>query len=184
MTSGSPTRNPIFQRGIIFSVIVFIFILFFPLLSFLVTYIDNTTMLTANGLWKSLDIQKWYENSPDKRFMPAEILYEPTYGLLSHFLPDSLFLFQKMPIVNSFFGALTLSFYFFLIYIFTSSIWVSFLGVVFHLGLAFFLGLNITSEANLFFLRHSIICFILSISLDSVISGIAGHYACYSILGQ
>ncbi|NIO83578.1 MAG: hypothetical protein GTN53_23725, partial [Candidatus Aminicenantes bacterium] len=78
--------------------------------------------------------------------MPAEILYEPTYGLLSHLLPDSLYLFQKMPILNSFFGALALSFYFFLIYILTSNIWASFFGVVFHLGMAFFLGLNITSE--------------------------------------
>jgi hypothetical protein len=103
-------------------------------------------MLTANGLWKVPEIQKWYQNSPDKRFMPAEILYEPTYALLSHLLPDSLLLFQKMPIVNSFFGALALSFYFFLIYILTSNIWASFFGVVFHLGMAFFLGLNITSE--------------------------------------
>jgi hypothetical protein len=144
MTSSSQLTNNNYSRGLILSAIIFIF--FFLLLSYVVSYIDNTTMLTANGLWKVPEIQKWYQNSPDKRFMPAEILYEPTYALLSHLLPDSLLLFQKMPIVNSFFGALALSFYFFLIYILTSNIWASFFGVVFHLGMAFFLGLNITSE--------------------------------------
>ena len=133
-----------YKHGLMGSAITFV--IFFLLLIYVVSYIDNTTMLTANGLWKISEIQKWYQNSPDKRFMPAEILYEPTYALLSHLLPDHLFLFQKMPMVNSFFGALALSFYFFLIYILTFNIWASFLGVVFHLGMAFFLGLNITSE--------------------------------------
>jgi hypothetical protein len=144
MTLTAQPTNHNYWRGLKLSAITFI--ASFLLLSFVVSYIDNTAMLTANGLWKTQEIEKWYENSPDKRFIPAEILYEPTYALLSHLLPDSLFLFQKMPIVNSFFGALALSFYFFLIYILTLNIWASFLGVVFHLGMAFFLGLNITSE--------------------------------------
>ena len=126
------------QHGIIIFTISLVYFLAEYLL------INNTNLLSADGLWKSTIILSWFNG--EYNMISKNYLYFPIFALLSNTLPDTLYIFQKIAIINCFFSAWSNIYIFFLVYLLTKQKDISVFSVIIHSGLGYVLGETVTSQ--------------------------------------
>jgi hypothetical protein len=77
----------------------------------LIVFFDNANRATTNGLWKSIDVARWVDGTPDRFTDAANLLYYPVIGALVRALPEAAFgtVWQRMAFVNAFLAAIVLA---------------------------------------------------------------------------
>lgn len=109
--------------------------------------LDNTNLVTTNGLWKSIPMREWVEET-SYSLDPANLLYYPLNSSLIRLFPEELFgpVWRRMAFLNTVYGGLAIS----LTYMLMRSLSVSFVpalaAALFQLCCGFFFALSITSE--------------------------------------
>ena len=113
----------------------------------LFAYLDNTNINTTNGLWKSLRVKEWVENSPGKYIDNANVLLFPVNGLIVRYMPEWVGpVYRRMAMLNCFYGALGVAALYALLRGLSISRIASACGAIFQAGCAFFLICAISSE--------------------------------------
>ena len=76
-----------------------------------IVYYDNAHRATTNGLWKSIDVARWVDRTPDRFTDGPNLLYYPAVGALVRALPAEVFgtIWQRMAFVNALLGGVVLS---------------------------------------------------------------------------
>jgi hypothetical protein len=117
------------------------------LLTVILVSIDNTNLVTTNGLWKSLDVSKWYEGITHP-VDESNLLYFPVTGYALRLFPEALFgpVWRRMAFLNAIWAGMALGCLFLLLRGLGMSRFVAAMGALFQAGCAFFLALSITSE--------------------------------------
>jgi len=112
-------------------------------------WLQNSTFITTNGLWKSFAVAHWADWSPERTAFKANILYYPLTGLLARLIPESIGgpVWRRMALINTFWAGLILgTVYLFARRALSCSREVALQTALFHMGGAFFLALGLTNE--------------------------------------
>ncbi len=121
--------------------------------SFLVgftVWLENVHILTANGMYKSIQAEPWINDYWHARLDPANYLYFPLYGVSAHLL-DMLGIlpgkaWQQFAYLNDLWAGLCIVVVYAFVHRLTGSALVAALAALFHLGSGFVVGLAVTSE--------------------------------------
>ncbi len=116
----------------------------------LIAWLQNVHIITANGMYKSIQAEPWIADPSTARLDPSNYLYFPLYGALCRLL-DTLGIDRGVPWrqlawLNAYFASLATAFVFAFARQATGSSGVAALAAVFHLGCGFVLLLSVISE--------------------------------------
>ncbi len=116
----------------------------------LIVWLQNVHILTANGMYKSIEAEPWIHDFAGARLDYANYLYFPLYGALCKLL-DAIGILRGVPwkqfaYLNAFWASLCIVFVYAFFHRLTGSIVASVLATLFHLGTGFFLLLSVISE--------------------------------------
>ncbi|MBS0520313.1 MAG: hypothetical protein JSR90_16575 [Proteobacteria bacterium] len=115
-----------------------------------IAWLQNVHILTANGMYKSIQAEPWIHDFAHARLDQSNYLYFPLYGFLAHLL-DLLGIlkgvaWKQFAYLNAFWASLCLVFVYAFLLRLTGRVAVALLGTLFHLGTGFFLLLSVISE--------------------------------------
>jgi hypothetical protein len=116
----------------------------------MIGWLQNVHILTANGMYKSIEAEPWIHDFAHARLDPSNYLYFPLYGVMAHLL-DQLGILRGVPwkqfaYLNAFWASLCIVFVYAFFHRLTGSIAATVLATLFHLGTGFFLLLSVISE--------------------------------------
>ena len=116
----------------------------------LIAWLQNVHIVTANGMYKSIQAEPWIADPSTARLDPSNYLYFPLYGALCRLL-DTLGIDRGVPWrqlawINAFFASLATAIVFAFARHVTGNGRVAALAAVFHLGCGFVLLLSVISE--------------------------------------
>jgi hypothetical protein len=116
----------------------------------LIGWLQNVHILTANGMYKSIQVEPWIANPPSRGSTTSNYLYFPLYGALCRLL-DVLGIQRGVPwkqlaYINAFWASLCIVFVYAFVHCVTKSVAASVLAAIFHFGCGFFLLLAVISE--------------------------------------
>jgi hypothetical protein len=126
------------------------FVLSLLFLAGLIGWLQNVHIITANGMFKSIQAEPWIADFRHARLDPSNYLYFPLYGLLAKLL-DALGILQgvawkQFAYLNAFWASLAIVFVYAFVLRVTGSIAVAVLAALFHLGSGTFLLLGVINE--------------------------------------
>ena len=126
------------------------FVLSFAFLVGFTAWLQNVHILTANGMYKSIQAEPWINDYWHARLDPSNYLYFPLYGASAHLLDMLGFLpgraWQQFAYLNDFWASLCVVVVYLFVHRLTGSALVAALAALFHLGSGFVIGLAVTSE--------------------------------------
>ncbi|MDP2332813.1 MAG: hypothetical protein Q8M19_19165 [Reyranella sp.] len=130
--------------------LVLAFVLSLLLLVGLIGWLQNVHILTANGMYKSIQAEPWIADPATARLDASNYLYFPLYGALCRLL-DGLGIERGVPwkqfaYLNAFWASLCIVFVYAFVHRATQSARAAVLASVFHFGCGFFLLLAVISE--------------------------------------
>ena len=116
----------------------------------LIDWLQNVHIITANGMYKSIQAEPWIADPAHARLDPSNYLYFPLYGALARGL-DALGILRGVPwkqfaYLNALWASLAIVFVYAFVYRVTASTWAATLAACFHFGCGFFLLLAVISE--------------------------------------
>jgi hypothetical protein len=116
----------------------------------LIGWLQNVHIITANGMYKSIQAEPWIADPARARLDPSNYLYFPLYGALCRVL-DGLGIDRGVPWrqfawLNAFFASLASVIVYAFAHRLTASARAAALATVFHLGCGFVLLLSVISE--------------------------------------
>ena len=116
----------------------------------LVAWLQNVHIVTANGMYKSIQAELWIANPATARLDPSNYLYFPLYGALCRLL-DAMNIDRGVPWrqfawANAFFASLATATVYAFAHRVTGSARAAALTALFHLGCGFVLLLAVISE--------------------------------------
>jgi hypothetical protein len=116
----------------------------------LITWLQNVHIITANGMYKSIQAEPWIADPGHARLDPSNYLYFPLYGALAHGL-DRLGILIGVPwkqfaYLNALWASVAVTFIYGFVHRVTGNVWAAALAAAFHLGCGFFLLLAVISE--------------------------------------
>jgi hypothetical protein len=114
----------------------------------LIGWLQNVHIITANGMYKSIQAEPWIAAPGLARLDPSNYLYFPLYGALP---APTLGILRGVPwkqfaYLNAFWASLSVVFVHAFVHRVTASAGAAALAAVFHLGCGFFLLLAVISE--------------------------------------
>ncbi|HEU5096584.1 MAG TPA: hypothetical protein VFT77_15580 [Reyranella sp.] len=116
----------------------------------LIGWLQNVHILTANGMYKSIQAEPWIHDFADARLDYANYLYFPLYGALSKLLDAIGILrgtaWKQFAYLNAFWASLCIVFVYAFFHRLTGNVVVTVLATLFHLGTGFVLLLSVISE--------------------------------------
>lgn len=130
--------------------LVLAFALSLALLAGLIGWLQNVHIVTANGMYKSIQAEPWIADPAQARLDPSNYLYFPLYGAMSRLL-DVLGIARGVPwkqfaYLNAFWASLATVFVYAFAYHFAGSARVAALAALFHLGCGTVLLLSVINE--------------------------------------
>ncbi|SJZ39255.1 hypothetical protein SAMN02745126_00839 [Enhydrobacter aerosaccus] len=127
-----------------------VFILSLLFLTAMIAWLQNVHILTANGMYKSIQAEPWIHDFAHARLDQSNYLYFPLYGFLAHLLDLAGILkgvaWKQFAYLNAFWASLCLVCVYAFVLRFTGSVTTAILATLFHLGTGFFLLLAVISE--------------------------------------
>ena len=116
----------------------------------LIGWLQNVHIITANGMYKSIQAEPWIANPATARLDPSNYLYFPLYGALCRVL-DAMNIDRGVPWrqfawLNAFFASIATAIVHAFAYRVTGSARAAALTALFHLGCGFVLLLAVISE--------------------------------------
>lgn len=119
-------------------------------LSGLIGWLQNVHIVTANGMYKSIQAEPWIADFAHARLDPSNYLYFPLYGASSR-LFDALGLLRGMAwkqfaYFNAFWASVGVVVVYAFVHRVTGSAWTAALASLFHLGSGFVLLLSVINE--------------------------------------
>ena len=116
----------------------------------LIAWLQNVHIITANGMYKSIQAEPWIADPSRARLDPSNYLYFPLYGALCRLL-DWLGIERGVPwrqfaCLNAFFASLATVIVYAFVHRLTGSVRAAALAAAFHLGCGFVLLLSVISE--------------------------------------
>jgi len=116
----------------------------------LIGWLQNVHILTANGMYKSIQAEPWIADPATARLDPSNYLYFPLYGALCRLL-DALGIERGVPwkqlaYLNAFWASLSVVVVYALVHRLTQDARAATLAALFHFGCGFFLLLAVISE--------------------------------------
>jgi hypothetical protein len=126
------------------------FVLSLLVLIGLIDWLQNVHIITANGMYKSIQAEPWIADPAHARLDPSNYLYFPLYGALARTL-DALGILRGVPwkqfaYLNALWASLAVVFVYAFVHRVTGSAWAAVLAACFHFGCGFFLLLALISE--------------------------------------
>ncbi len=126
------------------------FVLSLIVLCGLIAWLQNVHIITANGMYKSIQAEPWIADPAHARLDPSNYLYFPLYGALARVL-DALGILRGVPwkqfaYLNAFWASLSVVFVYAFVHRVTASAAAATLAACFHFGCGFFLLLAVISE--------------------------------------
>jgi hypothetical protein len=130
--------------------LVLAFVLSLLVLVGLIGWLHNVHILTANGMYKSIQAEPWIADPATARLDSSNYLYFPLYGALCRLL-DALGVERGVPwkqlaYLNALWASLCIVFVYAFVHRVTQSARAAVLAAVFHFGCGFFLLLAVISE--------------------------------------
>ena len=126
------------------------FLLTLLFLTGLIGWLQNVHILTANGMYKSIEAEPWIHDFAQARLDYANYLYFPLYGALCKLLDAIGILrgvaWKQLAYLNALWASLCIVFVYAFFYRLTGNIVVAVLATLFHLGTGFVLLLSVISE--------------------------------------
>src|SRR5471032_1921819 len=125
------------------------FVLSFSFLLGFSAWLQNVHIITANGMYKSIQAEPWIADPAHARLDPSNYLYFPLYGALARGL-DALGILRGVPwkqfaYLNALWASLCIVFVYAFVHRVTASAWAAALAACFHFGCGFFLLLALIS---------------------------------------
>ncbi len=116
----------------------------------LIGWLQNVHILTANGMYKSIQAEPWIADPATARLDPSNYLYFPLYGALCRLL-DALGIERGVPwkqlaYLNAFWASLCVVVVYAFVHRLTQDVRAAALAALFHFGSGFFLLLAVISE--------------------------------------
>lgn len=126
------------------------FVLSLLVLSGLIAWLDNVHIISANGMYKSIQGEPWITEFSNARLDQSNYLFFPLYGALCKVL-DALGILRGVPwkqyaYLNAFWASLGTVVVYAFVHRLTSDTRVAVLASIFHLGCGFVLLLSVISE--------------------------------------
>ena len=116
----------------------------------LIGWLQNVHIVTANGMYKSIQAEPWIADPAGARLDPSNYLYFPLYGVLCRGLDwldiDHGVPWRQFAYLNAFFASLATIVVYALVHRLTGSARTAAFAAVFHLGCGFVLLLSVISE--------------------------------------
>jgi hypothetical protein len=136
-------RTPAWQLLLVFAISLLV-------LCGLIDWLQNVHIITANGMYKSIQAEPWIADPAHARLDPSNYLYFPLYGALARGL-DALGILHGVPwkqfaYLNALWASLSIVFVYAFVHRVTASAWAAALAACFHFGCGFFLLLAVISE--------------------------------------
>ncbi len=116
----------------------------------LIGWLQNVHILTANGMYKSIQAEPWIADPATARLDSSNYLYFPLYGALCRLL-DAVGIQRGVPwkqlaYLNAFWASLCIVFVYAFVLQATKSVAAAVFATIFHFGCGFFLLLAVISE--------------------------------------
>ncbi len=116
----------------------------------LIAWLQNVHIITANGMYKSIQAEPWIADPSHARLDPSNYLYFPLYGALCRLL-DAIGIDRGVPWrqfawLNAFFASLATTIVYAFVHRVTGSARAAALAAGFHFGCGFVLLLSVISE--------------------------------------
>lgn len=126
------------------------FVLSLLVLSGLIAWLDNVHIISANGMYKSIQGEPWITEFSNARLDPSNYLFFPLYGAMCKAL-DALGILRGVPwkqyaYLNAFWASLGTVVVYAFVQRLTGDVRAAILASVFHLGCGFVLLLSVISE--------------------------------------
>ena len=116
----------------------------------LIAWLQNVHIITANGMYKSIQAEPWIADPSRARLDPSNYLYFPLYGALCRLLDwlgvDRGVPWRQFAWLNAFFASLATVIVYAFVHRLTGSVRAAALAAAFHLGCGFVLLLSVISE--------------------------------------
>jgi hypothetical protein len=116
----------------------------------LIAWLQNVHIVTANGMYKSIQAEPWIADPARARLDPSNYLYFPLYGALCRLLDwigiDRGVPWRQFAWLNAFFASLATTIVYAFVHRLTGSARAAALAAVFHFGCGFVLLLSVISE--------------------------------------
>ena len=116
----------------------------------LIAWLQNVHIITANGMYKSIQAEPWIADPSRARLDPSNYLYFPLYGALCRLLDwlgvDRGVPWRQLAWLNAFFASLATVIVYVFVYRLTGSARAAVLAACFHFGCGFVLLLSVISE--------------------------------------
>src|SRR5215212_603227 len=126
------------------------FVLSLLFLAGLIAWLQNVHIITANGMYKSIQAEPWIADPSRARLDPSNYLYFPVYGALCRLLDwlgiDRGVPWRQFAWLNAFFASLATVVVHPFIHRLTRSVRAAALAACFHFGCGFVLLLSVISE--------------------------------------
>ncbi len=116
----------------------------------LIAWLHNVHIITANGMYKSIQAEPWIADPARARLDPSNYLYFPLYGALARLL-DALGILRGVPwkqfaYLNAFWASLAVVFVYAFVHRLTGNARVAACTACFHLGCGYVLLLSVINE--------------------------------------
>ena len=116
----------------------------------LIAWLQNVHIITANGMYKSIQAEPWIADPARARLDPSNYLYFPLYGALCRLLDwvgiDRGMPWRQFAWLNAFFASLATTIVYAFVHRLTGSVRAAVLAACFHFGCGFVLLLSVISE--------------------------------------
>ena len=116
----------------------------------LIAWLQNVHMITANGMYKSIQAEPWIADFAHARLDPSNYLYFPLYGASARLLDDFGILrgvaWKQFAYLNAFWASLGVAAVYGFVYRLTGEAKVAVPAALFHLGSGFVLLLAVINE--------------------------------------
>ncbi len=130
--------------------LVLVFALSLLALCGLIAWLQNVHIITANGMYKSIQAEPWIADPSRARLDPSNYLYFPLYGALCRLLDwlgiDRGVPWRQFAWLNAFFASLATTIVYAFVHRLTRSVRAAVLASCFHFGCGFVLLLSVISE--------------------------------------
>ena len=116
----------------------------------LIGWLQNVHIITANGMYKSIQAEPWITDPSRARLDPSNYLYFPLYGVLCRLLDwlgiDSGVPWRQFAWLNAFFASLATVIVYAFVHRLTGRVHAAVLSACFHFGCGYVLLLSVISE--------------------------------------
>jgi hypothetical protein len=116
----------------------------------LIAWLQNVHIITANGMYKSIQAEPWIADFAQARLDPSNYLYFPLYGASARLLDGLGILrgvaWKQFAYLNAFWASLCVAAVYGFVHRLTGEARVAALAALFHLGCGFFLLLAVINE--------------------------------------